>query len=303
MTAHVKTMLRRKNRLMRIGRREEASALARCIGNEITRHTKTQLSLVHENVDSREMWACVRRLTGKNQNFDRVEGVTVESLNDHYSQISTDHDYTPTALRQTVLYPNNDFILEWRVFNILDTLCSTATGLDGIPSWFLRVAAPIFCSPITQLFNLSLSTSTVPRQWKQAWIRPVPKVTAPTQNSDIRPISVTPVLTRALERMIVHDFIYPALQKPTTSLVFHDQFAFRPSGSTTAAIVTLLHKVTHLQLTNPCIIVIALDFSKAFDTVRHHTLLDKIAQTYRITSIIGWLISLIGILTRQNLEM
>ena len=69
------------------------------------------------------------------------------------------------------------------------------------------------------------------------------------------------------------------------------------------AIVTLLHKVTHLQLTNPCVIVIALDFSKAFDTVRHHTLLDKIAQTYRITSIIGWLISSIGILTRQNVEM
>jgi len=35
--------------------------------------------------------------------------------------------------------------------------------------------------------------------------------------------------------------------------------------------------VTHLLLTNPYVIVIALDFNKAFDTV-HHTLLDKIAQ-------------------------
>jgi len=81
---------------MHKGRGEEASALAQRIGNEITRHTKTtQLSLVHENVDSREMWACVRRLTGKNQNFDHVEGIIAESLNDHYSQISTDRDYTP----------------------------------------------------------------------------------------------------------------------------------------------------------------------------------------------------------------
>ena len=76
----------------------------------------------------------VRRLTGKNQNFDRVEGITVESLNDHYSQISTDRDYTPPTLKQTVLYPNNDCISEWRVFNILYMFCSTATGLDGIPS-------------------------------------------------------------------------------------------------------------------------------------------------------------------------
>jgi len=44
MTAHVKAMLRRKNRLMRKGQGEEASALARRIGNEITRHTETQLS-------------------------------------------------------------------------------------------------------------------------------------------------------------------------------------------------------------------------------------------------------------------
>jgi len=77
---------------MRKGRGEEASALARRIGNEITRHTKTQLSLVHENVDSREMWACVRHLTGKNQNFDHVEGIIAESLNDHYSKISTDRN-------------------------------------------------------------------------------------------------------------------------------------------------------------------------------------------------------------------
>ena len=112
-----------------------------------------------------------------------------------------------------------------------------------------------------------------PRQWKQAWIRPVSKVTAPTQHSDFRPISITSVLTRALERMIVQDLIYPALQNPTTSLVFHDQFAFRPSGSTTAAILTLLHKVTHLLLTNPYVIVIAIDFSKASNTVRHHTCL------------------------------
>ena len=208
MSAHVKAMLRRKNRLMRKGRAEEASAL------------------VHENVDSREMWACVRRLTGNNQNFDRVEGIIAESLNDHYSQISTDRDYTRPALNQTVLYPNNDFISEWRVFNILDTLCSTATWLDGIPSWFLRVAAPIFCSPITQLFNLSLSTSTVPRQWTQAWIRPVPKVTAPTQHSDFRPISITPVLTRALERMtsfIQHSKIQQHLLYSMTSSLLDPQ--------------------------------------------------------------------------------
>jgi len=40
----------------------------------------------------------------------------------------------------------------------------TAMGLDGLPAWFLRVAAPVFCQPIAYLFNLSLVTSTVPLQ-------------------------------------------------------------------------------------------------------------------------------------------
>ena len=46
-------------------------------------------------------------------------------------------------------------------------------------------------------------------------------------------------------------------------LTFDDQFAFRPTGSTTAAIITILHKVTHLLVNNAYVIVIAIDYSKA----------------------------------------
>jgi len=49
--------------------------------------------------------------------------------------------------------------------------------------------------------------------------------------------------------------------------------------------------VTHLLLTNPYIIVIALDFSKAFNTVQHHTLLDKIAQLDLPDHIYNWLVN------------
>jgi len=84
-------------------------------------------------------------------------------------------------------------VLLWRRS---DTLCTSGFMAD------------VICADLIVLIN-------------KAWIRPVPKVTAPTQHSDFQPISITPVLTRALERTIVHDFIYPALQNPTTSLVFH----------------------------------------------------------------------------------
>jgi len=167
------------------------------------------------------------------------------------------------------------------VFRARDTLHDTSTGLDNLPAWFLRLGAPVFCKPLTHLYNLSLSTSFVPVQWKLALIRPVPKVSTPTQHSDYRPIStisITPVLTRILKKMVVRQYMCPAILKPPPTLSFSDQFAYRPTGSTTAAIITILHTVTYLLATNPYVIVIALDFSNAFYTVRHHTLLNKIAK-------------------------
>ena len=70
-----------------------------------------------------------------------------------------------------------------------------------------------------------------------------------------------------MERIIVRQILYPALLAPPPTLVFSDQYAFRPTGSTTATLVSLLHFVTSLLSTNQYVIVIALDFSKAFDTV------------------------------------
>ena len=84
-----------------------------------------------------------------------------------------------------------------------------------------------------------------------------------------------PVLSRILEKHVVRTYIYPALLNPPPELNFTDQFAFRLTGSTTAAIITLVHTISEMLTTNPFGRVIALDFSKAFDTVRHSTLMEK----------------------------
>ena len=60
-------------------------------------------------------------------------------------------------------------------------------------------------------------------------------------------------------------YIYPALSSPPPALQFDDQLAFRPTGSTTTAIIHLLDSVINLLETEPYVIVISLDFSKSFD--------------------------------------
>ena len=147
----------------------------------------------------------------------------------------------------------------------------TTAGLDGILAWFLRTGAPIFSRPLATLFNLSLTSAVVPYQWKAAFITPFPKVTHPAADSDYRPISITPVLSRTMERIIVWSYIYPAFHCPPSNLDLTDHFAFRPTVSTTAALITLLHTITSMLTASTYVRVLALDFSRAFDTVRYFT--------------------------------
>ena len=138
--------------------------------------------------------------------------------------------------------------------------------------------------------DLSISTSTVPHQWKLAAIQPVPKVPTASQHADFRHIiSITPVLNRTLERIFVRKFLYPAHLTPPPSLTFSDQYAFRPTGSTSADLIAILQFITDLLSDNQLAIVLALDFSKAFDTIRHSTLLNKMAPWISpMLPIIGW---------------
>jgi len=104
--------------------------------------------------------------------------------------------------------------------------------------------------------TLSIATSMVPSQWKTAYIRPIPKVPSPSGHTDFRPISITPILTRCMEKIVVRQFLYPSFRSPPSTLTFSDQFAFRPTGSTVAALIYILHTVTQLLTTHQYVIVL-----------------------------------------------
>ena len=118
-----------------------------------------------------------------------------------------------------------------------------------------------------------------------------PESVTPSVPADFRPISVTPILSRVMERMIVSKFIYPAFVDPPAPLSFSDQFAFKPAGSTTAALIAILDAVTTMLQTNTAVIVIALDFSKAFDTVRHSTLMEKMKLLDMPDCVYNWIVN------------
>jgi len=162
------------------------------------------------------------------------------------------HDplYTPTSTKLSACSEMHAFT-EQRIFYLLDHLHPTSTGLDKLPFWFLCIAAIFFTSPLTHLLNLSIQCSHVPRQWKAALICPIPKIVPPTLPEHFRPISVTPVLPRIMEKEVVRTYLYPAILAPPHGLNFFDQFAFHPSGSTSVALISILNHVSIMLTTNP----------------------------------------------------
>jgi len=70
-----------------------------------------------------------------------------------------------------------------------------------------------------------------------------------------------------------------------------DQFAFRPTGSTTCTLVHLLYHVSQMLETNIYVRCLSVDFSKAFDIVNHKLLLRKIDHTDMHDNVYNWIVS------------
>jgi len=177
---------------------------------------------------------------------------------------------------------------------MLDHLRPTVTRLGGLPAWFLRLSAPVFFQHIAYIFNHSLATSTIPQLWKQSSIILIPKSLPPKQHADFQPISITPVLTRIIEKTVVLEFLYPILLSLLSTVSFSDQFAFRPTCSPCAVIISLFNTITNMLLSHSSVTVISLDFSKAFDKVRHSALLEKMAHLDRPVNFYNWLVDFFG---------
>ena len=150
-----------------------------------------------------------------------------------------------------------------------------ATGLDTLSTRLLKTGVENFSTPLTHIFNLSLTSGKVPEEWKTARITPIFKEGSKTDVNNYRPISVLPVTLKVLERA-VHDQFYLFLTDH--NLLTPNQSGFRKQHSTSTA---LLHIIDMMQRDidgGKCCGVLFLDLKKAFDTVDHQILLKKMVS-------------------------
>ena len=94
-------------------------------------------------------------------------------------------------------------IFPQQVIKAMNTFQSSRSiGLDLIPSYFLKLGMPILASPLSQIFNISMSQGIFPDDWKTAKVPPVHKSGPTDDPSNDRPISVLPVVARLFEKLV-----------------------------------------------------------------------------------------------------
>ena len=144
------------------------------------------------------------------------------------------------------LHHVEDFEVQRLLVAIKNTLSGDAPIL---PYWLFKNCSFALSNVVASISNMSISFVRPPNNWSNAIITSVLEVTPPKCLSDLRPISVKPILFRLCEHYVVKQYLLPAI----CSVNIDDQFAFKPTGSTTATIIYILHHVTLLLETNDCV--------------------------------------------------
>lgn len=137
----------------------------------------------------------------------------------------------------------------------------------------------------TNIFNMSLTHSTVPHIFKSATIVPVPKHSTAKELNDFRPVALTPIIAKCFEKLVLSKLksCLPATLDPY-------QFAYRRNRSTEDAITTALHlALTHLDSPNTYVRMMFIDFSAAFNTVIPSKLICKLSQLSISNSLCSWI--------------
>ena len=165
-----------------------------------------------------------------------------------------------------------------RIKPLLDNLdINKAQGPDAVSGAVLKNCSKTLAYPLSILFDLSYNTGYIPQEWKLANVVPVHKKDDKNKVTNYRPISLTSLVMKVFERILYDELLTRTIDKIDTRQ--HGFLRNRSCNSSlllfTESIVRSLHEKIGTD-------VIYFDFAKAFDTVSHDLILNKLKTQYNI---------------------
>ena len=251
--------------------------------------------LIEQNrQNTKKLWAIIKQVINKKKQAitpnqfkfgDQIESdkqVIANRFNDYFSNIGMTLDRNiPTTNTSPLSYINKDYLHSiylkevdtTEVEKIVKNLKNASAGYDGIHSKVIKATYKTYLTPLTHILNLSIQKGFFPDSMKLAKVIPIYKAGDPMAVSNYRPVSILPLFSKLLERLMYNRMIN-FINK--NSILYKYQFGFREGHSTNMALITLLDKILAAIDKGEVVIGVFLDFKKAFDTVNHSVLLDKL---------------------------
>ena len=230
------------------------------------------------NITQAEFWKKINNL-GFGSKEKQVINYSAEEINNYF--ISNFTSSNNTTLPSLNMYDNDVFSI--RTTNVLEidrainSIKSNAAGLDGMNLKFLKIIQPFILHALEYMYNNIITKCIFPYQWKKSKIIPLPKKSSVDNLKDLRPISLLPILSKVFEILLREQIVCHVEQK---KLLNSNQSGFRKGHSTQTALLKISDDIAKCLDNREVSYLALLDFSKAFDTINHSRLLEKLSSNF-----------------------
>ena len=215
-----------------------------------------------------------------------------DMLQDQYSSVfndvseQTNENSNPDADHTTPTMDDITFTREDIIKAIREVGEFSASAEDDIPSVILKNCADEISYPIFLIWQDSLSSGYIPQKFKNQLITPVFKKGSKAIAQNYRPISLTSHVIKTFER-VIRNKIVDHLER--NQIICKHQHGFRKGRSCLTQLIKHIDIILRNFLSGNDTDSIYLDFSKAFDKVVHHILINKL-HSYGIRGkLLSWI--------------